>query len=98
TFFKALGFSEVAAMDYSDFESARYIHDLNSSEPPEHLLENFDVIIDGGTIEHVFHIPNVLNSIHKMLRPHGRTIHMSPSSNHIDHGFYMFSPTLFWDF
>jgi SAM-dependent methyltransferase len=98
TFFKALGFSEVSAMDYSDFESARHIHDLNSSEPPQNLLGSFDVIIDGGTIEHVFHLPNVLNSIHKMLRTHGRTIHMSPSSNHIDHGFYMFSPTLFWDF
>lgn len=98
TFFKALGFSEVAAMDYSDFESARYIHDLNNSELPEHLVEAFDVIIDGGTIEHVFHIPNVFKNIHRMLRPQGRTIHMAPSSNHIDHGFYMFSPTLFWDF
>lgn len=56
------------------------------------------MIIDGGTIEHVFHIPNVLNNIYKMLRQGGRVIHLSPSSNHIDHGFYMFSPTLFGDF
>jgi SAM-dependent methyltransferase len=98
TFFKALGFSDVAAMDYSPFESARYIFDLNSRELPEHLLAAFDVIIDGGTIEHVFHLPNALNNIHRMLRPHGRIIHLAPSSNYMDHGFYMFSPTLFWDF
>ena len=97
-FFEASGFSECKTLDYSDFESADVILDLNSSEIDQHLLEAFDVIIDGGTTEHIFHIPNVLNNIYKMVRQNGRVIHMSPSSNHIDHGFYMFSPTLFWDF
>lgn len=98
SFFKALGFSSVAALDYSSFESARHIFDLNSEAVAENLVGSFDVIIDGGTIEHVFHIPNALNNIHEMLSKNGRIVHMSPSSNHIDHGFYMFSPTLFWDF
>jgi len=96
--FKSLGFSEVKSMDFSEFESADYIFDLNNGEIPEDLIEKFDVIIDGGTIEHVFHIPNALTNIHKMLREGGRIIHFSPSSNQIDHGFYMFSPTLFHDF
>ncbi len=97
SFWRSLGFSESKALDFSDYESADYIFDLNSNEIPQHLFEAFDVIIDGGTIEHVFHIPNALNNIHKMLRLDGRIIHLSPSSNHIDHGFYMFSPTLFED-
>ncbi len=96
--FRSLGFSEAETLDFSDYESASHIFDLNSSEVPEHLLEAFDVIIDGGTIEHVFHVPNALHNIYKMLRQGGKIIHLSPSSNHIDHGFYMFSPTLFWDF
>ena len=33
-----------------------------------------------------------------MLRSGGRIVHIAPSSNHIDHGFYMFSPILFWEF
>jgi hypothetical protein len=33
-----------------------------------------------------------------MLKVGGRLIHALPSSNHVDHGFYMFSPTLFWDY
>jgi hypothetical protein len=95
---RSLGFSETKVVDFSDYESADYIFDLNSGEVPEHLVEAFDVIIDGGTIEHVFHIPNALSNIYRMLRQGGRIIHISPSSNHTDHGFYMLSPTLFWDF
>lgn len=96
--FKSIGFSDLKSLDFSEYEAADYIYDLNSSKAPEHLTESFDVIVDGGTIEHVFNIPNALNNIFQMLRPGGRTIHLSPSSNYIDHGFYMFSPTLFWDY
>lgn len=98
TLFRSIGFEDVAATDYSDFEGARYQFDLNKPDLPPELLGSFDVIIDSGTSEHVFHIPQVLSNIHRMLRVGGRAIHLSPSSNHIDHGFYMFSPTLFWDY
>ena len=96
--FKALGFSDFKSMDYSDYQGAHIIFDLNSYELPKTLLEAFDVIIDGGTMEHIFYIPNVLNNIYRMLRVGGRIIHISPSSNYVDHGFYSFSPTLFYDF
>jgi len=97
-FFKCLGFSEVSSLDYSDFESADIIFDLNNENIPKKLENSFDMIIDAGTTEHVFNIPNVLKNLYKMLQVGGRIIHCSPSSNHIDHGFYMFSPTLFWDY
>jgi SAM-dependent methyltransferase len=93
-----LGFDVVESLDFSDYEGATHIFDLNQPAPPAHLLGAYDVIIDGGTLEHVFHLPNALSNIAKMLKVGGRIIHLSPSSNHIDHGFYMFSPTLFWDF
>jgi SAM-dependent methyltransferase len=98
TLFECLGFTDSAAVDASDFESADHVFDLNRPDLPEELAERFDVIIDGGTLEHVFHVPNALRNIHGMLRPGGRIIHHAPSSNHMDHGFYMFSPTLFWDY
>lgn len=96
--FKSLGFSESKTLDISNYESAHYIFDLNSAEVPKQFLEAFDVIVNGGTIEHIFHVPNVLNNIYKMLRQGGRIIHLCPSSNLIDHGFYMLSPILLWDF
>ena len=96
--FRSLGFDQVVTTDNDDFESADVIFDLNSSGPPPELLNRFDVILDCGTLEHIFDLPNALNNICRMLKTGGRVIHISPSSNHIDHGFYMFSPTLFFDF
>ncbi len=96
--FRSLGFSEVRSLDYSDYEDANEIFDLNSQELPAHLEGAFDVVLDSGTIEHVFHLPNTLKNLTKMTREGGRIIIGTPSSNHIDHGFYMFSPTLFYDY
>jgi SAM-dependent methyltransferase len=98
TLFRALGFSECLSTDYSDFEGADVVLDLNRPDTPEELRDRFDVVFDGGTMEHVFHVPNALAHICRSVRVGGRAIHMAPASNHVDHGFYMFSPTLFWDF
>jgi SAM-dependent methyltransferase len=98
SFLLSVGFQQSETMDYSDFEEADHLFDLNSDTLPEHLLGRFDVIIDGGTIEHVFHVPNALKNVHKMLKVGGRVIHVVPSSNYLDHGFYSFSPTLFCDY
>jgi SAM-dependent methyltransferase len=97
-FFSAIGFNNVSSLDFSNYESADVIFDLNTSETPDHLLNSFDVIFDGGTIEHTFHLPNVMKNIVNMLKIGGRIIHNSPSSNYVDHGFYMFSPTFFMDY
>ena len=97
TFLKAIGFSEVASLDFSDYEQPDILVDLNQKVPPE-LFGRFDVIIDGGTLEHIFHLPQALNNLFLMLRPGGRVIHLNPASNYVDHSFYMFSPTLYWDF
>jgi SAM-dependent methyltransferase len=98
SFFGLLGFSECESLDCSDYEGADHIFDLNAPAVPDHLRNRFDFIFNGGTIEHVFHLPNVLANIFAMLRVGGRILHLAPSSNNIDHGFYMFSPTFFTDF
>ena len=98
SYFRLLGFSQCESLDNFDYEGAMHILDLNVPEVPDNLRNRFDFIVDGGTIEHVFHVPNVLNNIFSMLKVGGRILHISPSSNHMDHGFYMFSPTFFLDF
>lgn len=97
TFFRMIGFEEVESLDYSDYEGSTHVHDLNLPIP-EKFYGQYDVILDGGTLEHIFHFPNCLSNIHKMLKPNGIIIHSSPSHNHVDHGFYMFSPTVFYDY
>lgn len=96
--FRRLGFAEVESADVSDWEGADHVLDLNQPVP-RGLEGRYDAVFEAGTIQHVFHLPRVFANIHALLTEGGRAIHgMAPSSNHVDHGFYMFSPTLFHDF
>jgi SAM-dependent methyltransferase len=97
TLFKSLGFKQVHSLDYSDFEGADIIWDLNQPIP-EKYWGRFDLIYDGGTAEHVFDFPQVLKNIHLLLKPGGIVIHASPSNNHVDHGFYMYSPQVYFEY
>jgi len=96
-FFKLLGFDEVHSIDYSSYEKADIIWDMNLPVPKKYH-QKYDYIFDGGTSEHIFNFPRVLENISLMLKSGGSVIHLSPSHNHVDHGFYMFSPTVFMDF
>lgn len=96
--FAGLGFDNVLALDANAHEGADILHDLNSAEVPIACSARFDLVLDGGTMEHVFDVAAVLRTICRMTRPGGRVVHISPLSNCADHGFYSFSPTLFADF
>jgi len=96
-FFRLLGVTEVLALDCSPYEGADIVHDLNCPAP-EALHDRFDLIVDGGTTEHVFDVRQALTNIARMLKIGGRVIHISPANNWVNHGFYQFSPTLFYDY
>jgi hypothetical protein len=87
--FPALGFDEVESMDYSNYEGCSIVHDLNKDVPTQYH-DRYDLIYDGGTSEHIFDFPKVLENYNKMLKRGGRIMHVAPSSNHVDHGFDMF--------
>jgi SAM-dependent methyltransferase len=96
--FASLGFSQTVRLDYSRYEAPEVILDLNEQETPEDLQRKFDVVLDSGTLEHVFDVPAVLRHCVRMVKPGGRIIHLTPSSNCVDHGLYSVSPTLYADF
>jgi SAM-dependent methyltransferase len=91
----ACGATEVHAMDASPYEEADVVHDLNTPVGPDRF-DRFDTIIDGGTLEHVFNVPVALESLMRMLRVGGRMFLASPANNHCGHGFYQFSPELWY--
>ncbi|HXG48127.1 MAG TPA: hypothetical protein VNO52_10920 [Methylomirabilota bacterium] len=93
--FRALGATRVSAMDFSDFEGAEFIHDLNQPIGPE-LNERFDLVYDGGTLEHVFNFPVALKNCMEMVRLGGRLMLHQCANNWCGHGFYQFSPELFF--
>ena len=96
-FFNSIGFDKVVAADVSSYENAEYVFNLNN-EVDSSLKDKFDFIYDGGTLEHVFNFPMALKNILKILKKNGYIMHFSPANNLVDHGFYMFSPTAYYDF
>lgn len=90
-----LGATRVDSIDASDYEQSTFVHDLNDPLP-EHLRERYSVVLDGGTLEHVFNYPAALGNALAAIRPGGHFIAMSPMSGYTGHGFYQFSPELFY--
>jgi SAM-dependent methyltransferase len=96
-FFRMLGFDRVDSIDLFDNENPTIVHDLNSPVP-EDLAGSFDLVVDGGTMEHCFDVKTVLANTVRLLKDGGRVLHINPVSGWINHGFYQFSPTLYYDF
>jgi SAM-dependent methyltransferase len=94
-YLRLLGAREVSALDVSGYEGADIVHDLNEPVPAE-LERRFDVVLDGGSLEHVFDVPTALRSYMRMVRPGGRLIVATMANNHCGHGFYQLSPELFF--
>jgi hypothetical protein len=96
--FDDYGLGPVSALDLNDSEGAEIIFDLNEPDPPLETRQRFGLIVNGGTLEHVFHVPNALANLNCMLKPAGTILHILPCNNWVDHGFYQFSPILMFDY
>jgi hypothetical protein len=96
--FADFGLAPVTALDISDYQGAEINFNLNEPDPPPETRQRFGLIVNGGTLEHVFHVPNALANINCMLKPRGSIVHVLPCNNWVDHGFYQFSPTLMFDY
>ena len=94
-FFRLLGAQETASVDRSDFEDATLLHDLNERFP-QNALGHFDLVVDGGTLEHIFDFPAALRNCLEVLRVGGHFVTITPASGLMGHGFYQFSPELFY--
>lgn len=93
--FGRLGAREVAAVDMSDFEGATILHDMNLPIE-ESLNDRFTCVFDGGALEHVFNFPTAIENCMKMVRPGGHLLAIVVLNNQVGHGFYQFSPELYF--
>lgn len=93
---RCLGAQTIESMDHSSFEGAQICHDLNEAIPDE-LKSKYHVVLDGGTLEHVFDVRQAYKNCMEMVRPGGHFLAISPSNNFMGHGFYQFSPEFFFE-
>lgn len=68
--------------------------DLNK---PVTLTDRFDVTVNTGTGEHVFNVYQFYKTAHDLTVEGGLMIHSAPFTGWLDHGFYNFQPTFFFD-
>ncbi len=94
-FFDMLGMDEYVDMDKFDTDRPMILHDLNQPVAAD-LADRFGLVIDGGTVEHIFDVSAVLQNMVRMTRVGGQVMHIATFQP--DHGFYSFSPCLFFDF
>jgi hypothetical protein len=93
--FALLGATHVESIDISDYEGASIVHDMNLPIPAE-LKGKYTVAFDGGSLEHVFNFPVAIANCIEMLAVGGHFVGCSPCNNQMGHGFYQFSPELYF--
>jgi hypothetical protein len=93
--FNLLGATSVDSIDASAYEQASIILDMNKPISAE-LHERFDLVYDGGTLEHVFNLPQALKNEMSMAKVGGHVVIHTMANNFFGHGFYQLSPELFY--
>jgi hypothetical protein len=88
-----LGFEHIDSIDNSSFESASLIHNMNTPIPTH--FKTYDLVLDLGTIEHIFNTPQVCENIINLLNIGGIYISVTPNNNFSGHGIYQFSPEFY---
>src|SRR5579884_197747 len=83
----------VDSYDYSDYESATFIADMNK---PLLSHREYDTVIDCGSLEHIYNVPQAFANVSSLCCKGGQIVHVSPSNNFCGHGFWQFSPELFF--
>jgi len=94
---KRLGAAVVDSMDASAYEAATIVHDLNQPLPRS-LVRQYTCVLESGTLEHVFNFPVALKSATDLLDVGGTLLTITPCSNFMGHGFYQFSPELYYNY
>ncbi len=87
------GAGTVDSIDASDYEEATLVHDMNF---PYIAPPTYSFVMDLGCLEHIFNVPVALSNIIALTRKGGYIGHFLPANNYTGHGFYQFSPELFF--
>lgn len=100
-FLKDFGYEWVGSLDYSAFEGAGYIWNLNkplgnASGELAAELSTIDLILDYGTSEHVFNPAMSICNASILLNKGGYLNVALPLHGFCDHGLFQFSPSFFY--
>jgi hypothetical protein len=92
-----LGADTLHSVDYSPYEKANHIFDMNLPAPGE-MTGAYTTVIDGGSLEHVFIFPKAITNCMNMVAVGGHFIGLSPTNNFFRHGFSSLALSYFFEF
>ena len=94
-FFTAIGYKKYVAIDVNENLDAVAM-DLNTIVKYQYgFTEQFDLVTNNGTGEHVFNQYSVFANMHNLCKTGGVMLNILPCYRWPDHGFYNFNPILF---
>jgi hypothetical protein len=91
-----LAFLQPRSLSAIDFHGSDHALKLDLNVPID-LGRRFQIVLNLGTAEHVFNVAQVFKTIHDHAVPGGIMVHGLPFSGWVDHGFFNFNPTFWWD-
>jgi SAM-dependent methyltransferase len=93
-----LAAEQVDSVDASAYENATLLHDMNLPLPATGVTRgSYDAVLDFGCLEHVFDFPTAWRNCVDLCKVGGHIFHSLPANNLAGHGFYQFSPELFFN-
>lgn len=96
-FYRVLGFSRYEAIDITTKFGSK-VMDLNYVLLTANgYTEEFDLVTNNGTGEHVFNQAAVFENCHNLCKAGGYMLHVLPFQGYVNHGMYGFHPKLFND-
>ncbi len=93
--FRQIGAKEIHSFDISDYQKSTYIHDMNQPIP-DCFKYKYSTVLDGGSLEHIFNFPVAIKNCMEMVSVGGHFIGITPGNNYMGHGFFQFSPELYF--
>lgn len=93
SFFSLMG-ADLTVFDVVQERGCEVLCDLNY---PMQRAEEFDIVLDVGTVEHCFNIAQAIRNMAGLVKAGGLIVHENPF-NCGNHGFYSLNPTFFEDF
>lgn len=91
----SIGFERYTAIDVNTERDAIAM-DLNQDLGKAYgFREQFDLVTNNGTGEHVFNQYMVFKNAHDLCRTGGFMVHVLPFYRWVDHGFFNYNPNLF---
>ena len=88
--------AKLIILDAIAWTGKEIICDMNQPLSDEHH-NRFDLIIDPGSLEHIFNVAQGVANMAHAVRVGGYVYHQNPLA-FINHGFYSISPTFYMDF